>query len=331
LSCTRNSGELKDTAPTKRKGEPETCHFGQQLFNSAKRSALPSEKRRPPKGGLPAAGPAGPVLLLDFDGHLVSQTSWNVNGDISCGPANMTTEEAASILNRVSEDFSPFNVTVTADEAIYNAADPYKRMRVIITETYEWFGQAGGTSYLNSFTWGDNTPCFVFSSLLGYDVKKVGEAASHEGGHTLGLRHQALYTDCVYTSEYYSGQGSGETSWAPIMGNSYYRNLTTWSNGPNPYGCTALQDDLFLLAGTLGYKGDDHANTISGATALTASLSAVINSIADTDFFAFSTASAATVSVVPFNHATNEGANLDIRLNVYNKQGALVHPSMTRF
>ena len=325
LSCTKSSEVLKDTTPTKSATEPESCHFGQRAFSNTKRTLLSPERRKPPKGNTPTPAPTGPVILLDFDGHLVSQTSWNVNGDIACSPANMTTEEALSILNRVTEDYSPFNVTVTVDEAVYNAADPYKRMRVIITETWEWFGKAGGTSYLNSFTWGDNTPCFAFSSLLGYEVKKVGEATAHEAGHTLGLRHQALYTDCVYTSEYHNGLGTGEISWAPIMGNSYYRNLSTWSNGPNPYGCTALQDDLAILSGMLGYKADDHGNTISSATVLLATTTGIINTNSDIDFFTVNTSAAITVSIVPFNYSTNEGANLDIQVKVYNKDGTLLH------
>ena len=324
LSCTKSSDIIEDTTPTKSTSEPETCHFGQRVFQTTKRAPLSTERRRPPKGNTPTPIPTGAVILLDFDGHLVSQTSWNVYGDIACLPANMTTAEAQSILNRVVEDFSPFNVTVTVDEAVYNAGDPYKRMRVIITETWEWFGKAGGTSYLNSFTWGDNTPCFVFSSLLGYEVKKVGEAVAHEAGHTLGLRHQALYTDCVYVSEYNSGLGTGETSWAPIMGNSYYRNLSTWSNGPNPYGCTALQDDLAILSGVLGYKADDHGNTVTSATTLSALATGIINYNTDSDFFAVNASSPMVISVVPFNHTSNEGANLDIQLNVFNKEGALL-------
>jgi hypothetical protein len=324
LSCTKNSDVLQEATPTKSKDGPESCHFGQQVFHASRRVPLPPGKRRPPKGSTPTPAPAGPVILLDFDGHFVTQTSWNVNGDFQCLPANLTTEEAAAIQNRVTEDYSPFQVTITTDEAVYNAADPYKRMRVIITETWEWFGKAGGTSYLNSFSWGDNTPCFVFSSLLGYEVKKIGEAASHEAGHTLGLRHQALYTDCVYTSEYHSGQGTGETSWAPIMGNSYYRNLTTWANGPNPYGCTALQDDLSVLGGMLGFKADGHGNVLSSATPLSTTTTGMINSGTDADFFIYRAAARATISVVPFNHTSHEGANMDIQLKVYNNAGVLL-------
>lgn len=322
LSCTRQYDMPQKSNRAPQDSKPETCDFGQKVFNTTQRAPLPPERRKTPGGS--NTTPAAAVILLDFDGHLVSQTSWNVNGDINCLPANMSAEEMTSILNRVAEDYSPFNVTVTTSESVYNSADPYKRMRVVITESWEWYGQAGGTSYLGSFTWGDNTPCFVFCSLLGYDVKKVGEAAAHEAGHTLGLRHQSFYTDCVYNSEYNSGSGSGETSWAPIMGNSYYRNLTTWYNGPNPYGCTALQDDLAVITGVLGYKPDDYGNAFSSAATITSSVNGLLNSNTDVDCFVLKVVDTNSISIIPFNYTTNEGPNLDIQLKVFNKAGALL-------
>ena len=144
-------------------------------------------------GGGTTPPPLPNVILLDFNGQYVANTMWNVNGPISCAPANLTSEETTLILQRVVTDFTPFNITVTTDEAVFSAANPAKRMRVVITESWEWYGQAGGVSYINSFTWGDNSPCFVFSSLLGYSVKKIAEACSHEAGHTTGDTMTAVY------------------------------------------------------------------------------------------------------------------------------------------
>ena len=240
-------------------------------------------------------------------------------------PANMTDEEITNVVNRVAEDYSPFNVTVTTDESVYNNANPNKRTRVIITETWEWFGKAGGTSYLNSFTWGDNTPCFVFSSLLDYDAKKVGEASSHEVGHTIGLRHQAYYNQCVFANEYHSGWGSGEISWAPIMGNSYYKNVTTWSKGPMRYGCNNLQDDLSIIASVLGYRQDDYPNAITGASSILSATTGMINSNTDIDFFSISIADNKTISVTPMNYDSDQGANLDLQLKVFDNRGVLLH------
>jgi hypothetical protein len=77
-------------------------------------------------------------------------------------------------------------------------------------------------SYVGSFTWGDDTPGWVFSGLLNNNIKYIAEAVSHEAGHTLGLQHQSNYdAECTKTSEYGQGQGTGEISWAPIMGSRF--------------------------------------------------------------------------------------------------------------
>jgi len=277
-------------------------------------------------GGGTTPPPAAGVILLDFDGQTVSGTNWNTNGNIVCAPANLTSSQIATIFSRVTNDYAPFNVVVTTDEAVYNAADPYKRTRVIIPETWEWFGQAGGTSFRGSFTWGNNTPCFVFSSLLNYNEKNVGEAASHEAGHTLGLRHQASYNGTVMLSAYNTGIGSGEISWAPIMGSGYYRNMTVWANGPTDVSSTSFEDEVSMITSAVGARPDDYSNTTSGAAILSTSLSGYINNSSDVDYFSVNISSGKTLSAVPFNvGASNDGADIDLVIHVYNAQGQLIN------
>jgi hypothetical protein len=266
------------------------------------------------------------VILLDFDGQAVSGTMWNTSGTITCAPANLNAEEAATVLQRVIADFAPFNVIVTMDEAVYNAANPYKRIRVIVTESWEWYGQVGGVSYINSFTWGNNTPCFVFSSLLSYCVKNIAEACSHEAGHTLGLRHQSSYdANGNKISEYNWGQGSGEIGWAPIMGASYNENLSLWHNGPNSLSATTMQDDVAKIASVVGFVADETGNSISNANALTTSKNGIINNSTDIDYYSININSTKMVSLVPANvGANNDGGNLDLVLNIYNAQGTLL-------
>ena len=167
--------------------------------------------------------PSAPaVIYLDFDGHTVNGTSWNSSGPIYAGPSNLNEAQITEVFNRVAEDYRPFNINVTTDSTKYWAAPAKRRMRAILTITWEWYGRAGGVAFTNSFSWGDNTPCFIFTSLHGYNVKNIAEAASHEVGHTFGLRHQARYNDvCVKTEDYNSGTGTGQVSWAPIMGVGY--------------------------------------------------------------------------------------------------------------
>lgn len=310
----------------------ESCNFGSESFNLTKRKPVIEgayNNRRgngnttPPPPPPPTSNPG--VILLDFDGHLVSGTSWNCCGDINCAPANLLNEEKANILNRVSNDYSPFNITVTTDESIYNAAPTNRKTRVIITETWEWFGQTGGTSLVNSFTDGSSAPCFVFSSLLNYSSKKIAEASSHEAGHTLGLRHQSTYSNCIKISEYNSGVGSGETGWAPIMGNSYGQNLSLWHSGPNSVSCNTFQNDAAAIAAVVGFRTDDFSNAVSGATSLITSQDGIINTSTDIDFFSLNISTVKTVSLTPFNTGiANAGANTDLILRVYNTQGTLI-------
>ncbi|HZI52771.1 MAG TPA: hypothetical protein VFD56_03675, partial [Chitinophagaceae bacterium] len=320
--------------------EKETCSFGIAEFNMIKRSTINNEvgKGKPGtgtggNGGGGTTTPTTPpaptplsVIYLDFNGQYVASTMWNTNGPITCAPANLNVEEIDLIVQRVTTDYAPFNVMVTTDEAVYNSGNYSKRMRVIVTESWEWFGQAGGVSYLNSFTWANNTPCFVFSSLLGYDVKRIAEACSHEAGHTLGLRHQSSYDENgIKLSDYNWGQGSGEIGWAPIMGASYNQNLSLWHYGPNSLSATTMQDDVAKIAAVVGLASDEYSNSPSNATAISTSKTGMINSNTDVDFFLVNINSIKTLSLVPANvGANNEGGNLDLVLKIYNSQGALM-------
>jgi hypothetical protein len=332
------SKRIDQQDPSTINNEKETCSFGLSEFNMVKRPTINMEvgKGKPGTGSGGGTGTTGGggttvptlanVILLDFDGQYVANTMWNVNGPITCAPANLTSEEAGLIFQRVVTDFTPFNLTVTTDEAVFNAANPAKRMRVVITESWEWYGQAGGVSYLNSFTWGDNSPCFVFSSLLGYSVKQIAEACSHEAGHTLGLRHQSSYdVNGVKLSEYNWGQGSGEIGWAPIMGASYNENLSLWHYGPNSLSATTMQDDVAKIATVVGFVNDEYANSTASATALSSPKTGLINSSIDADFFSVNINTTKTISLIPANVGpNNDGGNLDLVLKIYNSQGTLL-------
>src|SRR5687767_11181044 len=122
---------------------------------------------------------ASAVIYLDFDGHYVAGTMWNVNGAFTCNSSGLSDAAITEIFNRVAEDYRPFNINVTTNESKYTSAPFNRRMRVVITTSNEWYGPgAGGVAYVNSFSWGDNTPCFVFSALLSMSTKNIAEAAS---------------------------------------------------------------------------------------------------------------------------------------------------------
>ena len=269
------------------------------------------------------------VIFLDFDGQTVENTSWNFYGPIVCAPSGLDNAQITSIFNRVAEDYRPFNINITTDSTKYAAAPVAKRMRVILTITSEWYGNAGGVAFVNSFTWGDNTPCFVFTALLNYNEKNIAEASAHEAGHTLGLYHQSLYdANCIKLSEYNSGVGSGEIGWAPIMGVGYYRNFTLWNNGPNPYGCNNMQSDLSIITTGNGFsfRTDDHSSTFNQATNAPFyngqfAVNGVVEQNTDQDMFKFTLPAVQhfVLNAVPYNIGTgNTGSDLDMQVTLYN-------------
>ena len=273
------------------------------------------------------------TVYLDFDGHTVKGTSWNWDSVIHARPSGLKQAAITEIFNRVAEDYRIFNINITTDSAVFAKAPVARRIRVLITPTNKWYGEAGGVSFVGSFIWGDGTPSWVFSVPLQNNAKYIGEAASHEIGHTLGLQHQSSYNKkCELVTEYAEGSGDGEISWAPIMGNGYYHNLTTWNYGSSIAGCSVIQNDIEVISkgdSKAGIRTDDHANTQAAATAVTMSGSdfqatGMINTGTDKDVFKFVVAKSSTIHVraLPSHVATgNQGANLDIKLSLLKTTG----------
>jgi len=273
--------------------------------------------------------PATATVFIDFDGHHVTGTSWNMTGDIDAAGTGYSAGVITEIFSRVAEDFRPFNLNITTDSALYWLAPKNKRMRIIVTPTSQWYGSAGGVAYAGSFIWGDNTPAWVFSALLGNRTKWVAEAISHEIGHTLGLQHQSVYdASCNKTAEYSTGLGTGEIGWAPIMGAGYYQNHTTWNIGANTINCTTIQNDFDIISTRNGFglRADDHANTIAGATPINVSAGAftvngLINTTADADVFKLNLSQTTwlKLNAIPQNvGAGDDGANVDIQVTLMN-------------
>jgi hypothetical protein len=283
----------------------------------------------------PAITAATATIYLDFNGETVTSSVWNGGNTINAAPSGLSDAQVTEIFNRVSEDFRPFDLNITTDLAKYIAAPFDKRMRVIVTPTSAWRPGMGGVAWTGSFTWGDDTPCWVFCDRLGpNNTKMVAEACSHESGHTLGLSHQSRYDGgCAMTETYNTGNGVGEISWAPVMGNSYYRNMSGWNNGPTQFGCANTQDNLSIITSQNGftYRTDDHgANTNATATAINPvnfSVNGIIAENADQDVFRFtlSAPTAMHIEAKPFSIGTNnEGANLDIKMELRGSAGQLL-------
>ena len=278
------------------------------------------------------------TIYLDFNGGKVSGTAWVAGGTRQCIPLDTdgdpTTfnEDEQNLIVRVweavSEDFLPFQVNVTTEppEAI-----TVNTTWVLITHSTDATGlknpwpTAGGVAYIGVFgLWGSNTlysPAFVYYNNVGSSPGSIAEAASHEAGHTLGLSH-----DGTSTREYYKGHGTGETSWAPIMGTAYGKNVTHWSKGEY-FDANNTEDDIAILTETLAQAGiNPPALAAGGAERVpaTGTVSGTLTCSDEKNSYAFSAYSTAVIKLTPKRLSGTAGGNLDGAVEILDGKGKVV-------
>jgi len=304
------------------------------------------------------------VVFIDFDGAIITGTAWNgtysqldalpynVEGDGSTF-STLERTKIVDIWHRVSEDLAAYDIDVTTEEP---ATFTSTTGTILVTNSVDANGNninctsCGGVAYVGVFGRSNYhtyySPALVFFDKLGSGNETyVAEASSHEFGHNLGLSHDGTNAG----ASYYSGHGSGLVSWAPIMGNSYNKNITEWSIGEYA-DANQQQDDLAIIDGKLGYRQDDHGDSRAAATALSVDTDGsvvasnpeldphnvltenkgVIGSSADVDVFSFVTGNGTVdLTVNPgwdafYRSSSRRGSNLDIEAELQDLNGATV-------
>ncbi len=285
------------------------------------------------------------VIYLDFLGGTIANSAWNdfyglptlhalpYNPDGTPGFSAAEQTAMANIWSRVTEDYSPWMIDVTTERP--SSFNP-TTLHVLITSRTDALGQAmpssdaGGVAYRDTFGYIDiqyYSPLLVYyDNLAGGREDAVGEVTSHEIGHAFGLSHDGT----VSGSPYYSGAGSGERSWGPIMGASYFKNVVKFNNGDYP-GANNQEDDVEMISWSLPLKVDLVGNTLATASSIANTggsfrLTGLIEWYTDIDVYSIDTfGGSVSIFAKPFVSATNTiGNNLDIALQLLDASGTVL-------
>ena len=202
------------------------------------------------------------VIFFDFDGHTDNSIYWTSlsnNNTSFFAPSKLSQTEINNIMNEIRIDYSQFPITVTTDSTKYFAGNPKKRIRIVVTDSTNVTNGQAGLAYIGSIGFFGGTDAsnaitngFVNARALFYNQKRVGEACSHEAGHSFGLYHQASWNETADTCTFKSTYSLGDGINAPIMGNSYYKPGIWWI-GKTDITCKSLQNDSLIIRQITGY------------------------------------------------------------------------------
>lgn len=247
-------------------------------------------------------------IYLDFNGHTSSSGGVTPVYDAD-GDATTFSDQELQFINNLwrvtAEDFAPFNINVTTIEpsvlaaGVPTSAANGKALRLAIGGT----GSAAGLAQYNSFTNSGENLAWVYAQGK-TDAITYGHIASHEAGHSFGLRHQVA-------------MGSG--GWNALMYLGLANQRYTWTTGLDDQG--AVQDDMAMITSPLNgitYRADDHAGSVTGATPLVGSGTSfagagIIGSTSDADVFMLpATGASVRISVAGDSPSQNLDAVLEL-------------------
>jgi hypothetical protein len=306
---------------------------------------------------------ANRTIYLDFTGHSLAGTYWQLNisqsgdgpdytdeqmqmpaYDVDGDTATFNNLERRNIIDAwsaVAEDYAPFDVNVTTQDpgspALLrsNEADVVYGVRALITDSANIIGSTcgcGGIAYVDVFDYARyNTylgPALNFAQSW-FTGKTISDVVSHEVGHNLGLMHDGGINPPETVAE---GYYDGHDGWAPVMGVGYYEPLVQFSNGTYT-SANQFQDDVAVMAGNgISRRVDDHGGTLFTATAVTLGTDddGVISSRTDVDYFRFvASASSHEIQIT----SPSSSSNLDVEAQLLDSLGNVMsttNPNLLR-
>ncbi len=291
---------------------------------------------------------ADKVVYLDFNGEIIHKRAWNTNTplyateayDIDGDKSHFNLTEQASIYEiwqRVAEDFAAFDIDVTTEPPLRFGRHTG---HLLITNSTDARGQplpaatsSVGAAYAGVFGSPGYThfsPAIIYADKLHKRADYIAEVASHQFGHQLGLSHDGRTTPAEH---YYSGHGTENQSWGPIMGSGgLHQNITQWSKGEYP-AANNPQDDLAIISQQLNYRSDDHGDLFDNATILALQPDGhqgVISQHNDIDMFRVDVSQPGSINLTispawsNASAAIKQGANLDIAATLYDSNGHIL-------
>ena len=232
--------------------------------------------------------------------------------------------------HEMAEDYAPFDVNITTDPDVYNAAPVAFRSQIIATTAAtrdSFYGSnAGGVAYVGVYNYQSDylKTGWTFNS----SISSLGLTHSHESGHQMGLLH-----DGTASLSYYQGHGV----WGPIMGAPFGKSYGQWSKGEYA-GANNQQDDLQILAYVLGGVADNEGNSFETATPLSfnggfnKSLLTPSGVFDDVDYYSFTLNTQKQIqlnamSELSYKLGNSGAANLVFALTLYNESKQVIYSS----
>ena len=324
LTACQKRVEIPPTKNTSQeKQQPSRCGMKEAMANLSPeiRSALAS------KGEATTFQAAELLLFLDFDGAFVRPGFPNPTGSVSsivtgvryCPQPSLTQAQIIEIIELVKDDYSPFKIQVTTDQAVFDAYTPTRNKELcIITTVPSVIGMPSGVGGVAPW-YGPGIrapydPSFVFANLYGGNLRDIALTVSQEVAHTFGLDHQHYYNeeDCHFIFEYHPGFGTGPLSFAPIMGGGFNKRISNW------YGQSCeVQNDFVFLNNQVELKPDDFPDSPTGNTSINANeINGVLEQTGDMDFMRINFRNPGPVTI--------SSENIDIKVSLYTMGGHLL-------